>query len=79
MITKIDIIKFAIAILMLFVIQYFSIKKFYIASALIASVPVFTIFAYSLSSQPHQTALYLAVFTLAISITMFIVYFSRSG
>ena len=75
LIVKTDLVKLIAGIAILIAIQYFSARKMYITSSLIAEIPLFTMFAYSISYQPKETSLYLALFALVISITMFLVYF----
>lgn len=71
------IIKFAITLVFLIFIFIFMSRQQYLLASLFASFPSFTFLTYWASKDPKNTALYLAVFTLAISITMFIVYFLR--
>ena len=70
-------IKFVIAFLLLVVIFFFMSRQQYLISSLIASFPTFTFLTYFASKKPEVTALYLASFTLVISITMFILYFLK--
>jgi len=71
------VIKFIATLLLLVVLFFFMSRHQYLISSLVASFPSFTFLTYYASKEPKVTALYLALFTLAISITMFILYFSR--
>jgi len=71
------VIKFIATLLLLVVLFFFMSRHQYLISSLVASFPSFTFLTYYASKEPKITALYLALFTLAISITMFILYFSR--
>lgn len=69
--------KFLITLLFLILIFVFAERQQYLLASLAASFPSFTFLTYWASKNPKDTALYLALFTLIISITMFIVYFLR--
>jgi len=71
------VIKFIATLLLLVVLFFFMSRHQYLISSLVASFPSFTFLTYYASKEPKITALYLGLFTLAISITMFILYFSR--
>jgi uncharacterized membrane protein (GlpM family) len=71
------IIKFAVTLLLLVVLFFFMSRQQYLISSLVASFPSFTFLTYYASKEPKITALYLGLFTLAISITMFVIYFSK--
>ena len=71
------VIKFAFTLLLLVVLFFFMSRQQYLISSLVASFPSFTFLTYYASREPKITALYLGLFTLAISITMFILYFSK--
>jgi uncharacterized membrane protein (GlpM family) len=71
------VIKFAVTLLLLVVLFFFMSRQQYLISSLVASFPSFTFLTYYAAREPKITALYLGLFTLAISITMFILYFSK--
>lgn len=67
--------KVLVALTMFAGIQFFTSKNMSLYAALAANLPFFTLYAYTVSSDPKNTALYLACFTAAISFSFFTVYF----
>jgi uncharacterized membrane protein (GlpM family) len=63
-----------IAIIILLVIYFLSKTKLFLIAALVANFPLFSIFTYSVSKTPKNTALYLAVFSFIVSISFLFVY-----
>lgn len=72
------VIKVLAALTMFTGIQFLTAKNMGLYAALAANLPFFTLYAYTVSSEPKNTALYLACFTAVISVSFFAVYFLPS-
>ncbi len=67
--------KIVVGLLIFAVIQFFTIKNSSLLAAVAANIPVFTLYAYTVSNDPKKAAVYLALFTGVISLSFFILSF----
>lgn len=70
------ILELVLAVVMLLVIFAVSSRKYYLLTALIANFPVFSFFTFSISGEPQKTAVYLSIFSLIVSISFLVIYFT---
>jgi hypothetical protein len=71
-----DIISLIIAAVLLIAIFLISRTKYFLLAAVVSNFPLLSIFAYSQSSRPKATALYLAVFSFIVSASFVFIYFT---
>ena len=69
-----SVIGLIISVVILILIFLLSRLRLFLLTAFISNIPLLSLFAYSQSKTPRQTALYLVLFPLTISISFLIVY-----